>query len=160
MAAMKPPTVPGAAPRLLARALGLALLLSPAACVSLKVALPPDPQEVVAALAVVTAPPGSLDLERPVADQAADEAAEAVHALIKVLNVNRALALQWHWYSPENKRIRLSKSVAANARGRTLAYFAAWDTLPRAAFAGMKGTWTVVVSADGRFLARKYFAVK
>lgn len=158
MAAMKPPTA--AAPGLVARALGLVLLLAPAACVSLRVTLPPDPQEVVAALAVVTANPGSLDLEQPLADQAADEAAEAVHALIKVLNVSRALALQWHWYSPENKRLRRSKSVTVNARERTLAYFAAWDTLPRETYAGKTGNWTVVVTADGRFLGRKEFAVK
>ncbi len=142
------------------RGLGLALLFLPAACVSLKVGLPDDPQEVVAAMAVVAGDPGAVDLEKPLADGTLEQGAEAVHALIKVLNVNRPLSLQWHWYSPENLRVRRSRSVTVNARGRTLAYFAAWDSLPQKSFAGKPGTWTVAITAGGLLLARKEFTLK
>lgn len=160
MKAMKPQAAVAGPWGRTARALGLALLFLPAACVSLKISLPDDPQEVVAALAVVAGDPAALDLERPLADETIEQGSEAVHALIKVLNVNRPLSLQWHWYSPENLRVRLSRSVTVNARGRTLAYFAAWDSLPQKNFAGKPGRWTVAITAGGLLLARKEFTLK
>lgn len=141
------------------RSAALALLLLLPACFSFRVAVPEEPGEVIGSLAVLCSPPSSLDLEKPVADEPVSGEAAAVHSLVKVLQVSKPVVLQWHWYSPDNVRVRSSKTVEVNARSKYLAYFAAWDTLPREQFAGRKGKWTVVITAGGRFLARKEFAV-
>jgi len=136
------------------------LLLALAACFSFRVAVPPDPSGVVGALAVVRSQPGDLDMEKPLADEPVCEDDAGIHSLVKVLQVSRPMMLQWHWYSPDNLRVRSSKAVTVNAKARFLAYFAAWDTLPRQYYAGKKGNWAVVITADGRFLARKEFTIK
>jgi len=126
----------GVGRRRAARAAVLALLLSSAACFSFRVAVPPDPEEVVGTLAIVRTHPGGLDLEKPLADEPVSEDDDGIHSLVKVLQVSRPLTLQWHWYSPDNLRLRSSKAVTVNAKARFLAYFAAWDTLPRPVYAG------------------------
>jgi hypothetical protein len=141
------------------RAAALSLLLLLSACFSFRVVVPDEPQEVIGVLAIVCAPPSSLDLDQPVADEPVPPDAAAVHSLVKVLQVSRPVVLQWHWYSPDNVRVRSSKTVEVNARAKYLAYFAAWDTLPREQFADRKGNWTVVITAGGRFLAYKEFTV-
>ncbi len=73
--------------------------------------------------------------------------------------MSKPLTLQWHWYSPDNQLVRRSKTVEINAKGKYLAYFAAWDTLPREYFSEKKGNWTVVITVDGGFLAKKEFTV-
>lgn len=141
------------------RAAALVLLLLLPACFSFRVAVPDDPGEVIGALAILCTPPSSLDLEKPIADEPVGADAASVHSLVKVLQVSKPVVLQWHWYSPDNARVRSSKTVEVNARSKYLAYFAAWDTLPREQLAGRKGNWTVVITAGGRFLARKEFTV-
>ncbi len=153
-------SVRGIGRRRAAHAAALALLLCCAACFSFRVAVPPDPEEVVGTLAIVRTHPGGLDLEKPLADEPVSEDADGIHSLVKVLQVSRPMMLQWHWYSPENQRLRSSKAVAVNAKARFLAYFAAWDTLPRQYYAGKKGNWAVVITADGRFFARKEFIIE
>lgn len=152
--------VRGVGCRRAARAAVLALLLSCAACFSFRATIPPDPEEVIGTLAIVRAHPGGLDLEKPVADEPVSEDDDGIHSLIKVMQVNRPMRLQWHWYSPANLRLRTSKAVTINANARFLAYFAAWDTLPRKYYAGKKGNWSVVITADGRFFARKEFTIR
>ncbi len=141
------------------RAAALALLFLLPACFSFRVVVPDEPQEVIGALAILCSSPSLLDLEKPVADEPVSAEAAAVHSLVKVLQVSRPVVLQWHWYSPDNVRVRSSRTVEVNARSKYLAYFAAWDTLPREGLAGKKGNWTVVITAGGRFLARNDFAV-
>lgn len=160
MAAMKALLAPGASARHgLAQASALILVLILPACFSFRVTVPDEPEEVVGVLAVVCTPPASLDLEKPVADEALNEDAAAVHCLIKVLQVSKPLLLQWHWYSPDNLRVRSSRTVEVNAKSRYLAYFVAWDTLPREYYSGKKGNWTAVITAGGRFLVRKEFTI-
>jgi len=146
--------------RKVAHPAALALLLTCTACFSFRVAVPPDPEEVVGTLAIVRTHPGDLDLEKPLADEPVSEDDAGIHSLIKVLQVSRPMILQWHWYSPDNLRLRSSKSVTVNAKARFLAYFAAWDTLPHQYYAGKKGNWAVVITADGRFFARKEFIIR
>jgi len=62
-------------------------------------------------------------------------------------------------YSPANQLVRRSKTVEINAKSKYLAYFAAWDMLSQTYFSDKKGAWTVVITIDGNFLARKEFAV-
>jgi len=82
-----------------------------------------------------------------------------IYALIKVLQVSKPLKLQWHWYTPDNKLLRQSKSVQINAKGKYLSYFVAWDVLPQTYYAEKKGSWTVLITADGSFLAKTEFQV-
>lgn len=143
-----------------AQAASLALLLACSACFSFRVAIPPDPEEVVGTLAIVRTHPNDLDLEKPLADEPVSEDDAGIHSLIKVLQVSRPMMLQWHWYSPDNLRLRSSKAVTVNAKARFLAYFAAWDTLPRQYYAGKKGKWAVVITTNGRFFASKEFIIE
>ncbi len=153
-------SVRGVGCRRAAHAAVLALLLSCPACFSFRVVVPPDPEDVVGTLAIVRTHPGDLDLEKPIADEPVSEDDNGIHSLVKVLQVNRPMMLQWHWYSPDNLRLRSSKAVTVNAKARFLAYFAAWDTLPRQYYAGKKGNWAVVITVDGRFFARKEFIIR
>jgi hypothetical protein len=146
--------------RKVAHAAALVLLLACTACFSFRVAVPPDPEEVVGTLAIVRTHPGDLDLEKPLADEPVSEDDAGIHSLIKVLQVSRPMMLQWHWYSPDNQRLRSSTAVTVNAKARFLAYFAAWDTLPRQYYAGKTGNWSVVITTDGRFFARKEFIIE
>lgn len=130
-----------------------------AACFSFRVAIPPDPECVVGAMAIVRSEPKGRNFEEPIPDEPILDADAGVYSLVKVLQVSKPLVLQWLWYSPENLLARRSKTVEINAKGRFLAYFAAWDTLANSYYAGKKGTWTVVITADGRFLAKKEFTV-
>ena len=137
----------------------LAWLLPLAGCFSFRVTVPPLPEDMVGTLAIIHSEPAALDLEKLVSDDPIAASDAFVIALIKVLQVSRPLTLQWHWYSPDNRLIRSSKTVQINAKARYLAYFAAWDRLPRDFFSETKGAWTVVITVDGSFLARKEFAV-
>lgn len=153
-------SAPGNARQFAAQAFVLVFILSSSACFSFRVAVPTDPEGVVGALAIVHSQPGDLDLEKPLVDESVSDEDTAIHFLVKVLQVNRPMLLQWHWYSPENLRVYSSKTVTVNAKARYLTYFAAWDTLPRTYYAGKKGNWAVVLTADGRFFARKEFSIK
>jgi len=137
----------------------LALLLPLSGCFSFRVNVPADPEGLVGALAIIHSDPAALDLEKPISDEpiTADDA--GIIALIKVLQVSKPMTLQWHWYSPDNQRVRSSKTVDINAKAKYLAYFAAWDTLPREYFSEKKGNWTVVIAINGGFFAKKEFAV-
>lgn len=130
-----------------------------ASCFSFRVTVPPDPECVVGALAIVHSEPAAMDFEKPIGDEPLTAAAAGIYSLIKVLQVSKPLKLQWFWYSPDNRLVRRSQTVLINAKSKYLAYFAAWDMLPRADFSEKKGGWTVVITADGGFLARKEFTV-
>jgi hypothetical protein len=142
------------------RAVFLTALLSCSfACFSFRVTVPEDPECVVDTLAIVHSEPATMDFEKPLRDEPITATDGGAYALIKVLQVSKALQLQWRWYSPDNQLARQSKTVEINAKGKYLAYFAAWDTLPRSAFFEKKGNWTVVITADGEYLAKKEFTV-
>lgn len=160
MAAMKTRGPGLAAARERCRALILlSLLLSFPACFSFRVNVPPEPEDMVGTLAIIHSEPAALDLEKPIPDEEISVSDPNAIALIKVLQVSRPLTLQWHWYSPDNRLVRSSKTVQINSKARYLAYFAAWDRMPRDLFSEQKGSWTVVITADGSFLASKEFTV-
>lgn len=137
----------------------LALLLPLAGCFSFRVIVPPIPEDMVGSLAIIHSEPAAMDMEKPINDETIAASDAVVIALIKVLQVSRPLTLQWRWYSPDNRLARSSKTVQINAKARYLAYFAAWDRLPREFYSENKGAWTVVITVDGSFLARKEFSV-
>ena len=137
----------------------LALLLPLAGCFSFRVTVPLAPEDMVGSLSIIHSEPAALDMEKTVSDEPIATSDAVVIALIKVLQVSRPLTLQWHWYSPDNRLVRSSKTVQINAKARYLAYFAAWDRLPRELFSEKKGAWTVMITIDGSFLARKEFSV-
>jgi hypothetical protein len=128
-------------------------------CFSFRVTVPPDPECVVATLAILHAEPAADDLEKPIVDEPVASGDASIFALIKVLQVSKPLTLQWNWYSPDNKLIRRSKSVKINAKEKYLAYFAAWDTLVGSYYSEKKGNWLVVITANGSFLTQKEFTI-
>lgn len=128
-------------------------------CFSFRVTVPLEPECVVSNLAIIHSEPATLDFEKPINDDKATTSDPALYSLIKVLQVSKPLKLQWHWYSPDNRLVRRSKSVVINAKGKYLAYFAAWDTLAQSYYAEKKGGWTVVITVDGNFLSKKEFSV-
>lgn len=128
-------------------------------CFSFRVTVPLDPECVVGALAIVQSEPGTLDFEKPISDEAVTADGAGVYALIKVMQVSKPLTLQWHWYSPDNQLVRRSPAVQINAKGKYLTYFAAWDILARSQYSEKKGNWTVLITADGSFLANREFTV-
>lgn len=141
------------------RLLLAALLCFCPSCFSFRVTVPPDPECVVGDLAIVHSEPAAMNLEKPISDEPVVAGDASVYALIKVLQVSKPMTLQWHWYSPDNQLIRRSKSVEINAKGKYLAYFAAWDLLAGSYYSERKGRWTVVITAGSSFLARKEFPV-
>ncbi|TFG79397.1 MAG: hypothetical protein E4H23_05980 [Chrysiogenales bacterium] len=128
-------------------------------CFSFRVTVPPDPECIVSTLAIVHTEPATMDFEKSINDEPVTTSTPAVYSLIKVLQVSKPLKLQWHWYSPDNQLIRRSKTVEINAKGKYLAYFAAWDTLSQSYYSEKKGGWTVVITVNGSFLSKKDFAV-
>lgn len=128
-------------------------------CFSFRVLVPLDPECVVGALAITHSEPGKLDFEKPISDEPLTAADAGVYALIKVLQVSKPLTLQWQWYSPDNQLIRRSPAVQINAKGKYLSYFAAWDILARSVYSEKKGNWTVLITADGSYLASREFTV-
>jgi hypothetical protein len=139
--------------------LAVTLLSCLPCCFSFRVTVPLDPECVIGSLAIVHSEPAEMDFEKPISDEPITATDERVYTLIKVLQVSKPLTLQWNWYSPDNQLVRQSKTVEINAKGKYLAYFVAWDTLPRSNYSEKKGNWTVVITADGGFLARKDFLV-
>jgi hypothetical protein len=107
---------------------------------------------------VKTIPEKAALEEKIVAEPVATTDAD-LYALIKVLQVSKPLKLQWHWYAPDKKLLRQSKTVEINAKGKFLSYFVAWDALPQTYYAEKKGRWTVLITADGSFLAKTEFEV-
>jgi hypothetical protein len=136
-----------------------ALLCAAPGCFSFRVTVPLDPECVIGALAIIHSEPGTLDLEKPILDEPFSADSTGVYALIKVLQVSKPLTLQWQWYSPDNQLVRRSPAVQINAKGKYLTYFAAWDNLARSFYSEKKGTWTVLITADGSYLASREFAV-
>jgi len=136
-----------------------ALLFALLGCFSFRVTVPLDPECVVGAMVIIHSEPGGRNFAEPIADEPIVATDANLYSLIKVLQVSRPLTLQWLWYSPENRLVRRSQAVEINAKGRYLAYFAAWDKLANSFYAENKGAWTVVVTAGGSFLARKEFTV-
>jgi hypothetical protein len=141
------------------RLLLVALLCFCPGCFSFRVTVPPDPEVVLGALAIVHSEPAAMNLEKAISDEPVVAGDASIYALIKVLQVSKPMTLQWHWYSPDNQLVRRSKSVEINAKGKYLAYFAAWDLLARSYYSEKKGKWTVVITTDNSFLAQKEFAV-
>lgn len=136
-----------------------AVLCAIPGCFSFRVTVPLDPECVLGALAIIHSEPGTLDFEKPILDEPFSADGAGVYALIKVLQVSKPLTLQWRWYSPDNQLVRRSPAVQINAKGKYLNYFAAWDNLARPAYSEKKGTWTVLITADGSYLASREFTV-
>ena len=142
----------------------LLLLLPPLAlglisCFSFPLEIPRDPECVIDTLVIVKAIPEKTAMEEKIAAEPVAAGDPNLYALIKVLQVSKAMKLQWHWYSPDNKLLRRSKSVEINANGKYLSYFVAWDSLPQSYYADKKGLWTVLITADGSFLAKTEFQI-
>jgi hypothetical protein len=160
---MAPMVLPSSAPRKhrsgLWTLLAAAILFCLSSCFSFRINVPADPECVVGALAIVQSEPAAMDFEKPIKDEPVATSSPSIFMLIKVLQVSKPLQLQWHWYSPDNQLVRRSKTVEINAKSKYLAYFAAWDTLAHAYYSEKKGAWTVVITVDGAFLAKKEFSV-
>jgi len=137
----------------------LATALGSFSCFSFRVEVPLDPECVIDTLVIVKAIPEKTALEEKIVAEPAMASDANLYALIKVLQVSKPLKLQWRWYSPDNKLLKESKSVEINAKGKYLSYFVAWDVLPQTYYAEKKGRWTVVITADGSFLAKTEFDV-
>lgn len=135
----------------------MALVLS--ACFSFPVEIPLDPECVIDTMAIVKTIPEKTALENKIVAEAVTAADPNLYALIKVLQVSKSLKLQWHWYAPDKKLVRESKSVEINAKGKYLSYFVAWDALPQSYYAEKKGRWTVLITVDGSFLAKSEFDI-
>jgi hypothetical protein len=140
-------------PLLLAAAMGLF------SCFSFRVEIPLDPECVIDTLVMVKTIPEKAALEEKIVAAPVATTDPNLYALIKVLQVSKPLKLQWHWYAPDKKLIRQSKSVEINAKGKYLSYFVAWDALPQNYYAEKKGLWTVLITADGTFLAKTEFEI-
>jgi hypothetical protein len=128
-------------------------------CFSFRVEVPLDPECVIDTLVIVKAIPAKAELENKIAAEPVATTDEKIYALIKVLQVSKPLKLQWHWYSPDNKLLRKSKIAEINAKSKYLSYFVAWDVLAQTYYAEKKGRWTVVITADGSFLAKTEFDI-
>jgi hypothetical protein len=141
------------------------LLLLPAialgflSCFSFRIIVPPDPECVIDTAVIVKAIPEKAALEGKIATEPVAASDPNIYALIKVLQVSKPLKMQWHWYAPDNKLLRESKSVEINAKGKYLSYFVAWDALPQTYYAEKKGLWTVLITANDAFLAKIEFQV-
>lgn len=135
------------------------LVLMASGCVSFKGHVPDEPEIVVDYLSVVRSVDRNTNYKNRVSSEAIQAGDPAVYALIKVANIAAPLKLQWNWYSPEGKLVRQSKAVEVNSRRKFLEYFVAWDVLPRPLYAGSKGKWMVVVTADRTFLVRTAFDI-
>jgi hypothetical protein len=103
--------------------------------------------------------PTQMDIEKKIVAEPISTADQNVYALIKVLQVTKPLKLQWLWYAPDHKLLKESKTVEINAKSKYLTYFVAWDALPQAYFQEKKGRWTVLITANGGYLAKTEFAV-
>ena len=137
----------------------LAIALGLFSCFSFRVEVPLDPECVIDTLVIVKTIPAKAALEEKIVAEPAVTTDANLYALIKVLQVSKPLKLQWHWYSPDNKLQRQSKTVEINAKGKYLSYFVAWDVLPQTYYAEKKGRWTVLITADGSFLAKTEFEI-
>jgi len=136
-----------------------AMALALSACFRFPVEIPLDPECVIDTMAIVKTIPEKTALENKIVTEAVTAADPNIFALIKVLQVSKSLKLQWHWYAPDKKLARDSKSVEINAKGKYLSYFVAWDALPQSYYAEKKGRWTVLITADGSFLAKSEFDI-
>ena len=136
-----------------------ALALGLFSCFSFRIEMPLDPECVIDTLVIVKTIPAKTDMEEKIIAEPVATTDANIYALIKVLQVSKPLKLQWHWYTPDNKLLRQSKSVQINAKGKYLSYFVAWDVLPQTYYAEKKGSWTVLITADGSFLAKTEFQV-
>lgn len=149
------PTTSASIKTLAAAAMALAL----SACFSFPIEIPLDPECVIDCMAIVKAVPEKTALENRIASDPVTAADANVYALIKVLMVSKPLKLQWHWYGPDNKLARESKSIEINAKNKYLSYFVAWDAMPQSYYAEKKGRWTVLITADSEFLAKSEFDI-
>ena len=136
-----------------------ALALGLISCFSFPLEIPLDPECVIDTLVIVKAIPEKTAMEEKIAAETVTAGDPNLYALIKVLQVSKAMTLQWHWYSPDNTLQRRSKTVEINANGKYLSYFVAWDSLPQSYYADKKGLWTVLITADGSFLAKGEFKI-
>jgi hypothetical protein len=137
----------------------LTISLGMFSCFSFRIEVPLDPECVIDTLVIVKAIPAKADLENKIAAEPVATTDANIYALIKVLQVSKPLKLQWHWYAPDNKLLRKSKIAEINAKGKYLSYFVAWDALPQNYYSEKKGRWTVLITADGSYLAKTEFEI-
>ena len=137
----------------------LAIALALISCFSFRVEVPLDPECVIDTLVIVKAIPDKAVLEEKITAEQVATTDPNMYALIKVLQVSKPLKLQWHWYAPDNKLLRKSKTAQINAKGKYLSYFVAWDALPQTYYAEKKGRWTVLITADDAYLAKTEFEI-
>jgi hypothetical protein len=128
-------------------------------CFSFRIEVPLDPECVIDTLVIIKTLPAKADMEEKIAAEPVATTDPNIYALIKVLQVSKPLKLQWHWYAPDNILLRKSKSIEINAKGKYLSYFMAWDVLPQTYYSEKKGRWTVLITADGSYLAKTEFEI-
>ena len=129
-------------------------------CLSFKITIPDEPEVTVEYVAIVKTVDKAGDYTKAIANDIIHAGDPAAYALIKVLRLAHPLLLQWHWYNPQGQLQLESKTVEVNAGKKYLEFFVAWDSLPGSYFTSQKGNWLVVVTADGRFLAKSEFTIQ
>lgn len=130
------------------------------ACISITLQLPEEPDCMVDYYAVCRQLGEDKDYETEIVSETIQSNDETVYAIIKVLNLSKTVRLNWHWFSPEKKRVKISKPLLVNKSNKFLQYFAAWDSLPNRYFKDQPGTWTVAVTCDDAFFYQFSFEIR
>lgn len=131
-----------------------------ASCVSITMNLPEEPDRMVDYYAVCRELGDDKDYETEINSDTIMTNDETVYAIIKVLNLSKTASLNWHWFNPGKKLIKISKPLQVNKNNKFLQYFAAWDSLPNRYFRDQPGIWTVVVTCDDSFFYQFSFEIR
>ncbi|MEN8153003.1 MAG: hypothetical protein ABFR75_03200 [Acidobacteriota bacterium] len=129
-------------------------------CVSLKIELPEDPDEIIDYIAVLRSIDENIDFSKPVKDENVSIKDKNIFSLVKVLNISNTGSLKWFWYDPGKKLVKSSSPSMINKDGKYLEYFIAWDEIGKDLFFKKKGKWSVVIKLNGKFLGKKDFIIK
>lgn len=135
------------------------IILLISGCVRLKVDLPPDPEVVVEYMAVKKTVHGIDDFTMKLKDDRIRKSDPKVYIIAKVNDVGEPKQIRWKWFGPDGKIVRRSDPQNVNQDNGYLSYFVAWDSMDNILFRNQPGKWTVVVTVDGHFLARRSFNV-
>ncbi len=136
------------------------LLFSFFSCVTLKVEIPEEPDEIIDFIVILKMVDEGLDFSKSMKDNDVSTEDQNIFSLVKVLNISSKRTLKWFWYGPDKKLVKSSSPTFINKEGKYLEYFIAWDDIDNNLFSKKKGKWNVVIKLNGKFLGRKDFTIK
>ena len=128
-------------------------------CINLKITLPENPGWGIEFFVVSNNLDSENNYDKIAGNIKIKSTAEYIYSIVKILNIEKKVKINWFWYGPDKKIIKKSSDTEVNSNSNFLEYFVIWDSIEKSYYQERKGNWSVIVMANGEFLSYKSFVI-